>query len=196
MELTSLKALILNNNKFTGFPVSSAHLPSSLDTLVLSHNEINDLPAKMLRSVPFLSKLSCSHARLHAVPDLSHCQELKELRLASNKIISLAQIEKLVALSLEILDLGHNLITKRSELERLFHFKKLTSLNIRGNLSPEEDEDFLKAARKQLPSLKNFNGRSLEEKKRSSSSSSSKYPEFRLKPERQNRNTKIKFTEE
>lgn len=188
-DVTGLKALILNNNKFTAFP-PSAQFPQSLDTLVLSHNPIKELPVGMFRALPALTKLSCSHAELHKIPDLSLCLELKEIRLASNRLNSLTDISRLLPLTLEILDIGHNLVRKRSELEKILVFKKLTSLNVRGNLSPEEDEEFFKMAQKSLPFLRNFNGRTLQPKKTKSTA------EFRLKPERQNRNVKVKFDTE
>ena len=188
-SLTCLKALILNNNNFTLFP-PTATLPKSLDTLVLSHNPIKELPEKLFRGLPSLTKLSCSNGQLFCIPDLSKCPELKEVRLASNKLSSLQGIEKRLPLTLEILDIGHNLIRKLSDLQRLFLFKKLTSLNVRGNLTPEEDEEFFKMAQKELPLLRNFNGRSLQPSK------AAKKAEFRLKPERQNKNVKVKFDTE
>ncbi len=188
VDLNSLKALILNNNNFTLFP-PTASLPNSIDTVVLSHNPLQDLPDKLFRNLCVLTKLSCSHTELHRIPDLSHCLELKEIRLASNKLGSLAEIEKRIPFTIEIIDIGQNLIRKPSELARLFAFKKLTSLNVRGNLSAEEDEEFFKRAQKEFPLLKNFNGRSLQPKKRGAA-------EFRLKPERQNKNSKVTFNED
>lgn len=189
MELSGLKALILNNNNFTLFP-PTATLPKSLDTLVLSHNPLKELPKKLCRALPHLTKLSCSNAQLHHIPDLSHCPELKEIRLASNKLNTLTDIDSFLPLTIEIIDIGHNLIRKRSELEKVLVFKKLTSLNVRGNLTPEEDEVFFKTAQKELPLLRNFNGRSLQPAKQK------KTAEFRLKPERQNRNMKMKFDDD
>ena len=191
MQLTSLKALILNNNNFTLFP-THALLPNSLDTLVLSHNPLKELPKKMFAALPCLTKLSCSSAQLHYIPNLSHCPELKEVRLPSNKLSTLTDIARLLPLTVEIIDIGHNVIRKRSELEKLFIFKKLTSLNVRGNLSPEEDEEFLKAAQKEFPLLRNFNGRTLQPSRKKRAG----VTEFRLKPERQNRNIKVKFENE
>ena len=185
-NLQSLKALILNNNNFSLFPPSEL-LPKSLDTLVFSHNPIKHFPDQMFHSLPNLTKLSCSHAELHRIPDLSHCFDLKEIRLASNKITTLSEISKHLPLTLEILDIGHNLILKRSELDKLFVFKKLTSLNVRGNLVNDDEEEFFKIALKEFPNLRNFNGRTLMPSKKA---------EFRLKPERQNRNVKVKFNEE
>lgn len=190
-ELSSLKALILNNNNLVKFPLT-AKLPQSLDTIVLSNNPLVELPAEMFKSLSYLTKLSSSHTQLHQIPDLSQCWDLKEIRLASNKINSLSGIDKLIPLTVEIIDIGHNLIRKRSELDRLFIFKKLTSLNIRGNLSDDTaDEDFLKVALKELPELRIFNGRNLTP----SATGKNKKVEFRLKPERQNRNTKVTFDE-
>lgn len=143
----------------------------------------------MFKTLPNLTKLSCSNAQLHKIPDLSLCADLKEVRLATNKLNSLSNIESLLPLTIEIIDIGHNLIRKRSDLNKLFAFKKLTSLNVRGNLTAEEDEEFFKAALKELPHLRNFNGRSLQPAK-------NKTAEFRLKPERQNRNIRMKFDEE
>lgn len=190
-DLKCLKALILNNNNFTLFP-PTACLPKSIDTLVLSHNPLQDLPDKLFKGTPQLTKLSCSHAELHRVPDLSKCPELKEIRLASNKIGSLAEIEKRLPLTVEIIDIGQNLIRKPAELEKLFKFKKLNSLNVRGNLTNEEEEqEFFRLAQKELPLLINFNGRSLQPAKKKRNAT-----EFRLKPERQNKNTKVTFKDE
>ena len=190
VELVSLKALILNNNNFTLFP-PTAVLPKFLDTLVLSHNPLKELPKKLFLGLPSLTKLSCSNAQLHQIPNLSHCLELKEIRLASNKLNSLTDIDRLLPLSVEIIDIGHNLIRKPSELQKLFAFKKLTSLNVRGNLTAEEDEEFFKTAQKELPLLRNFNGRSLQPARKKKTAA-----EFRLKPERQNRNIKMKFDDD
>ena len=145
----------------------------------------------MFRALPNLTKLSCSNGQLFCIPDLSKCSELKEIRLASNKLNSLANIEKCLPLTIEIIDIGHNLIRKLSDLKKLFLFKKLTSLNVRGNLTSEEDEEFFKIAQRELPLLRNFNGRSLQPAKGKKQSM-----EFRLKPERQNRNVKVKFDNE
>ena len=144
----------------------------------------------MFRVLPSLTKLSCSNAQLHCIPDLSLCAELKEIRLATNKLSSLTDIDRFLPLTVEIIDIGHNLIRKRSELQKLFIFKKLTSLNVRGNLTAEEEEEFFKSAQKELLLLRNFNGRSLQPSKQK------KTTEFRLKPERQNRNIKMKFEDE
>ena len=189
LDLKSLKALILNNNRFTLFPPTAA-LPKSIDTLVLSHNPLQDLPDKLFKNLAVLTKLSCSHGELHQIPDLSLCLELKEIRLASNKLGSLANIEKRLPFTIEIIDIGHNLIRNRAELAKLFAFKKLTSLNVRGNLTAEEDEDFFATALKELPLLRNFNGRTLQDSRKKRGAA-----EFRLKPERQNKNTKVKFEE-
>ena len=190
LSLTQLKALILNNNQLVSFP-SNATLPKSLDTLVLSHNEgLDQLPVAMLKKLTNLTKLSCSHAALHEIPNLSECWSLKEIRLASNKIFTLDSINKRLPLTVEIIDIGHNLIRDVKELDHLLAFKKLTSLNIRGNLTDEKDEEaFLKKASQQLPNLRIFNGRNLNPSKTKKRA----HAEFRLKPERANKNTKITF---
>lgn len=194
LNLTQLKALILNNNHLVAFP-PNASLPKSLDTLVLSHNEsLTELPSAMLKKLSGLTKLSCSHTALHELPDLSECWALKEVRLASNRIFKLESITKKLPLTVEIIDIGHNLIRDPKELERLFAFKKLTSLNIRGNLTEEDaDEVFLKRAMRELPDLRIFNGRNLKGGSSKKPAEKRKVVEFRVKPERANKNTKITF---
>jgi Leucine-rich repeat (LRR) protein len=185
-----LKALILNNNQLVSFP-SNASLPKALDTLVLSHNAaLDQLPVTMLRKLTNLTKLSCSHTALHEIPNLQECWSLKEIRLASNKIFTLDSISRCLPLTVEIIDIGHNLIRDAKELDNLLAFKKLSSLNIRGNLTDEkEEEGFLKKACEKLPNLRIFNGRNLKPTKPAKRS----HAEFRLKPERANKNTKITF---
>ncbi len=118
---------------------------------------------------------------------------MKEIRLASNKIFTLAAISKKLPLTVEIIDIGHNLIRDAKELDYLLAFKKLTSLNIRGNLADEaEEEAFLKKAALELTNLRIFNGRNL---KPSNKPGKRSHAEFRLKPERANKNTKITFDE-
>lgn len=192
MNLTQLKALILNNNHLVSFP-PNALLPKSLDTLVLSHNRtLDQIPASMLRKLSNLTKLSCSHTALHEISDLSECWALKEVRLASNKIFTLKGIEKKLPLTVEIIDIGHNLIRDPKDLENLLAFKKLTSLNVRGNLTDEAAEEaFIKKAIQELPNLRIFNGRNLKPSKPAKRS----FTEVRVKPERANKNTKITFEE-
>lgn len=194
-SLSSLKALILNNNQLKAFP-STCVLPKSLDTLVLSHNQLEELPARMLRALPALTKLSISHNALRQIPNLSQCWALKEIRLAGNRIFTLSGIQDQLPLTIEIIDLGQNVIRDRRELDRLLVFRKLTALNIRGNATPEEDEEFLVRARRELPYLRVFNGRNLHGDKGGKSARPSREPAtapFRLKPERQNKNIKTVF---
>jgi Leucine-rich repeat (LRR) protein len=192
--LSKLKALILNNNRLKAIPVTASKLPVSLDTLVLSHNSLSEFPVGFFSCLKDLTKASISHNALHDVPDVSTCWALKELRLAGNRIHSLRNLTAKLPASLEILDLGHNLIADETSFEALLSspLKRLVSINLKGNpLEQKLDATAILAKlRKAFPQLKVFNGKNLTETKPKKRPA---YCEMRIKPERQNKNSKLTF---
>ncbi|KAJ3090660.1 hypothetical protein HK102_003044 [Quaeritorhiza haematococci] len=146
---TELKALILNNNRIARIENLSAL--RNLSTLVLSHNQLETLP--LLTALPKLAKLSIAHNSLRAIPDLRPNTQLKELRLNDNKIINVpgrpdatAKVQTpastavnpaigdpLLPPSIEILDLGNNLIRGLEDMYGLQACPNLVNLNLKGN---------------------------------------------------------------
>ena len=199
--LEKLKALILNDNQLTAFP-PTACLPKSLDTLVLSGNQLAELPATIFRRLGNLTKVSLSHNHLHTLPDLAECWQLKEVRLAGNRISSLKDALVKLPPSLEILDLGHNQLDNAERVLAAFAacpLKKITSLNLKGNPCLPDDAAsaaLLAGLKSALPELRIFNGRNLSESPSSKAKGPLKRPSFtevRVKAERQNKNTKLTF---
>lgn len=87
--LRELKALVLSHNEISALPTAFPHLPE-LNTLVLSNNALSKLPITLPSSLPSLKKLSVSHNSLtdvDALPDLSVCAHLREVRLCGNKAL-------------------------------------------------------------------------------------------------------------
>jgi len=193
-ELQKLKALILNDNQLKAFPPTSS-LPKSLDTLVLSSNQLTELPAGLFRRMENLTKVSLSHNLLHDLPDLSECWLLKEVRLAGNRIHAPRDILAKLPASVEILDLGHNQLDDTDTLLAALRgssLKRICSLNLKGNPCVDDDDgSFLAKLRVVLPELRVFNGRNLLETKKASKRGA--YTEVQVKPERQNKNTKVNF---
>ena len=59
-----------------------------LNTLILSNNQIEQID---LSSLVNLRKLSLSHNKLRATPDLTHNVQLKDVRLNDNRIAAIQQ---------------------------------------------------------------------------------------------------------
>ncbi|KAI8811863.1 hypothetical protein BJ742DRAFT_795874 [Cladochytrium replicatum] len=139
MNLTALKALILNHNHIK--LLDNLQNLRSLTTLVVSHNNLEELSG--IGTLTALEKLSAAHNKIRLFPDLSVLnvnQTLEQLRLNDNKITTLP--EKLLmplATSLKILDLGNNLLKDVSACEGLSCLRSLDNLNLKGNPLTKED---------------------------------------------------------
>eukprot|EP00927_Polykrikos_kofoidii_P080855 TRINITY_DN77847_c0_g1_i1.p1 TRINITY_DN77847_c0_g1~~TRINITY_DN77847_c0_g1_i1.p1 ORF type:complete len:490 (-),score=69.29 TRINITY_DN77847_c0_g1_i1:45-1514(-) len=127
--LKELKALIAVRNRITRIEGLSPATNPKLETLVFSDNKITECTIK---NFPFLRKLSLSHNQLKVFPRLENLQQLSELRLNSNKLVT---VDKCVALlpRVSILDIGNNLVTATTALEPLKSLRLLHSLNLKGN---------------------------------------------------------------
>lgn len=134
--LVELKALIAVRNRIVRIEGLSPKKNPKLETLVLSHNQISECS---LMKFAKLRKLSLGHNKLHGFPQLAELPSLAELRLNSNKLIS---VDSCVATlqHLSILDVGNNLVTKLSALEPLRGLLRLKSLSVLGNAVAEHME--------------------------------------------------------
>ncbi|KAJ3191785.1 hypothetical protein HK101_007410 [Irineochytrium annulatum] len=129
-KLTSLKALMLNNNSI--LRIDNISSIKNLNTIVLSHNSITVI--ENIFTLPALTKLSLSHNRVRVIPDtLASLSSLRELRLAHNRILSLPSRAMSGLSALEILDLGHNLLTGWESVTALEGCLHLVNLNLLGN---------------------------------------------------------------
>ena len=125
-----LKGLILNDNEI-GFIPPELQLPASVNTIVLSNNQIEDISNLCKKKLVGLTKISLSHNQIRVLPSMrEEFPELKELRLAHNKITKL-KVENL-SYSLEILDLGNNLISTLDDIKVLSNLKNLTQVSFKG----------------------------------------------------------------
>lgn len=79
-----MNALILNNNLLR--KVEDLKALPHLNTLVLSHNKLTKLSLEGLAN---LTQLSLSHNQLEALPDLTACPLLKQLRLNDNRSVDI-----------------------------------------------------------------------------------------------------------
>ncbi|KAJ3187902.1 hypothetical protein HDU85_006295 [Gaertneriomyces sp. JEL0708] len=127
-QCTNLKALILNHNKIQR--IENIATLASLNTLVLSHNLLTSTDG--LGAFPELTKLSIAHNQLRTFPDLRACPSLKELRLNNNKLLNVPDHIRYLP-SLEILDIGHNLIRQTADIANLASLHNLINLNVIGN---------------------------------------------------------------
>ncbi|CDF33816.1 unnamed protein product [Chondrus crispus] len=128
-----------------------------LETIVLSNNQIEDLaPAMQLTS---LIKLSASNNAIRSIPpSITNLYNLRELRLAHNRLAALPPKEVLARLSsLKILDIGHNRITNIDSLAACSG--SLVQLNIAGNPVCTKEENFTEALRKLCPKLEIIDAR-------------------------------------
>lgn len=128
-SLVNLRALVLNNNQLT--EVTNIESLILLTTLVISHNKISTIDLSALTE---LSKLSATHNLFTQIPNLTGNQ-LKEIRLAHNKITTLDRIDTFLSKTVEIIDLGNNSITikKDEQFESLKLLPGIVHLNLKGN---------------------------------------------------------------
>ena len=141
-KLSSLKALIANNNQITVF--DPLCLPSHLTALILSHNQLEHIPS--IKHLKSLEKLSLGHNKIHSIEHLEDLQNLKELRLNNNKLVALPTLPSFV----EMIDVGNN------PIKSLTLGPKVRILNIKDTMIDEKSIPFHR--------LEVFNGRKLEAK--------------------------------
>jgi Leucine-rich repeat (LRR) protein len=129
--LVKLQALIANDCGLS--KVSFLRSCQLLNTLVLSHNSLTRFPTSFSSEFSFLhlKKLSLGFNALTALPDLSVCPNISELRLNNNQLSSLTSAILLPS-KLKILDLSNNLLTSWTEIEILTGLAHLTNLSLRG----------------------------------------------------------------
>ncbi|KAJ1968915.1 hypothetical protein IWQ62_000951 [Dispira parvispora] len=155
-----LKALVLGNNQIQ--QVENLGKLEQLNTLVLSNNRLTEIPL-LLKNTEIV-KLSLGNNQIRVIPDLSHLSQLRELRLNNNKILTIPNHLSHCA-SLEILDLGNNILTSWSDVESLAFIKKLTNLNLKGNKVCDEP-DYRNRVLKLIPTLRVLDGQRCDEKYR------------------------------
>lgn len=162
-KFSQLKGLVLNNNEI-GTIQSDLKLPSSLNTLILSNNSIENIDSLLAKGLVHLTKLSLSHNHLRSLPTgmRETFDELKELRLANNKISRL-ELHSLPH-SLEILDLANNLISQLEDVSVLSNLKRLVQVSFKGCPICENIPDYKEEIKRLIPSLRILDGERFDEK--------------------------------
>ena len=127
--LAKLQALVANDCGLE--KVSFLKYCQRLNTLVLSKNALTRFPTVENLSFLLLTKLSLGHNSLEALPDLTVCPNLLELRLNNNRISELSEVIK-VPTKLKILELSVNLLSSWENIEILCSLKHLTNLSLKG----------------------------------------------------------------
>ncbi|KAF8820468.1 leucine rich repeat-containing protein [Cardiosporidium cionae] len=133
--LMNLKALILSHNQIRNIPDLS--FLTNLETLVVSHNQVEEIirPQKTMKQ---LKKISLSNNQIRNFPFGEKFPELAELRLNSNKLMTLPSNKIQQMSMLRILDIGNNAINDIKIFSSLQNLLKLRNINIAGNLSAED----------------------------------------------------------
>ncbi|KAF8820272.1 leucine rich repeat-containing protein [Cardiosporidium cionae] len=155
--LTNLKALILSHNRIRSIPDLSflpqletldflesdkksckhSHLRLNFSLLVVSNNQVEEIiPCQ--KTMKQLKKVSLSNNQIKNFPFGEKFPGLLELRLNSNKLMSLPTLKMQQMSMLQILDIGNNAIKNIKMFLSLKNLLKLRNLNIAGNLSVEE----------------------------------------------------------
>lgn len=125
-----LRHLSLADNSLTHLTVSSlAPVASTLQSLDLSGNLFTEVP-EALASLTHLRALNLSHCMIDSLGSLSRnpLPAITTLNLRSNRLLSLAGIERL--LSLERVDLRDNHLHDPSELARLTNIPDIVDLYV------------------------------------------------------------------
>lgn len=155
--LRSLKALILNDNQIAS--TANVEYLTTVNTLILSHNKLTDNAITGLGRMRHLTKLALAHNDLHRLPDMRGARELRELRLNDNRITG---IERQLAdcHSLQVIDLGNNLLRDFEFLRALAHLRHtIRNVNLRGNpIAKTDAEELAKRIREMFPELRVYNG--------------------------------------
>jgi hypothetical protein len=130
--LAKLQALIANDCGFES--AAFVRFLPHLNTLILSDNQLTALPMNEYGRFSELKKLSLSRNKLSAIPNLSTCSSLTELRMNQNEIVSipsdfLTYHEK----NLKLLDLSNNKLADWESVNQLSCLMGLTNLALHGN---------------------------------------------------------------
>ncbi|UKJ87971.2 long-chain-fatty-acid--CoA ligase 5 [Theileria orientalis] len=135
-SMKSLEKVTLCNNKIKDLRnVPNLSKLANLEVLILSHNNIESFksPNTFMNK---LKKITLSHNKLREFPISDKYPVLTELRLNSNKILSLPNNLELYS-CLKILDLGNNQIVN---LRGLYKLSNLKDLNLSNNPSVDVKE--------------------------------------------------------
>lgn len=108
--LTKVTNMNLSNNKLECIPPEMSSM-AGLATLDLTSNELIDIPDSM-QQLTHLEIFYLRNNRLTKLPVLTHCTNLKELHLGSNRISQLSSTDLENILNVRTLDLRENKITK------------------------------------------------------------------------------------
>ncbi|KAJ3330540.1 hypothetical protein HDU76_005442 [Blyttiomyces sp. JEL0837] len=150
--LRALNVLNLSHNKLTRISIHVSKL-TKLKALILNNNEI--IRIDNLSKCTHLNTLA-SNNNIHAFPDLTPLVNLKELRVAHNKITVIPDTIRYLS-ELEILDIGNNLITSFQDVSPLGSLMALDQLNLRGNALTEKP-GYREAMLKLVTTLRVFDG--------------------------------------
>lgn len=151
----NLVALVARGNKLLALEGMSCL--RKIETLVLSENQIEDLsPVAQLVS---LTKLSVSKNSIRVIPpSIAQLHNLRELRLAHNRLALLPEKQFMARLSsLKILDIGHNRITNVDSLAACGG--SLIQLNVAGNPVCAKQPNFNQHLQSICPRLEIIDGR-------------------------------------
>jgi Leucine-rich repeat (LRR) protein len=127
--LVKLQALVANDCGFSR--VSFLKYCQGINTLVLSKNSLTRFPTCENLMFERLTKLSLGHNSLEAIPDLTVCPHLLELRVNNNLITAISEMI-LVPSKLKVLELSSNRLTSWENIDILRRLKHLTNLSLKG----------------------------------------------------------------
>lgn len=158
-----LKVLVLNNNELGSIP-PELQFSSQINTIILSNNSIDDITNLVGKKLGSLTKLSLAFNQIRALPPSmrEELPELKELRLANNKI-SRIELNNLPYL-LEILDLSNNLISTLDDIRALSCLKNLIQVSFKGCPICTSLPCYKEEIRRLLPTLRILDGERFDEK--------------------------------
>ncbi|BAM39023.1 long-chain-fatty-acid--CoA ligase 5 [Theileria orientalis strain Shintoku] len=151
-SMKSLEKVTLCNNKIRDMSVPNISKLVNLEVLILSHNNIESFksPNTFMNK---LKKITLSHNKLREFPISDKYPVLAELRLNSNKILTLPNNLELYS-CLKILDLGNNQIVN---VRGLYKLSNLKDLNLSNNPSVD-----VKEVLSNLKQLKIYNSHPIE----------------------------------
>lgn len=127
--LTSLRALVLNDNQLTTLPESIGHLVN-LKRLELDNNQLTTLPEGLF-DLANLERLELDRNQLRTLPEsIAHLANLRYFFIDNNQLTTLPESMAHLA-NLQVLTLRHNQLTTLPE--SIVHLANLETLYIGGN---------------------------------------------------------------